>query len=129
MPDVGEILRRLRKRRGLSLRQVADLSGLSVSFLSAVERGESDISLGRLARVARIFGHDVGSFLGYSARQARPHFIDAGDRLSVNRGLGVSYDVIRVPGTSFEFIAVSFAPRARFADVITHEGLDVLFVL
>src|SRR5579883_1658123 len=66
VPDVGEILRRLRKRRGLSLRQVADLSGLSVSFLRAVERGESDISLGRLARVARIFGHDVGSFLGYS---------------------------------------------------------------
>src|SRR6478609_6292080 len=62
-PAPGEVLRRLRTQRGWSLRDVAERSGLSASFLGAVERGESDIALERLARLAAIFDHDVGSFL------------------------------------------------------------------
>jgi len=49
-PRVGEVIRRLRRRRGLSLRDLAEQSGLSQSFLGAVERGQSDISVGRRSR-------------------------------------------------------------------------------
>jgi transcriptional regulator with XRE-family HTH domain len=125
LPDVGAILKRLRLQRGLSLHQLADLCGLSASFLSAVERGQSDIALGRLARVARIFGHDVGSLLGYSARRTQPQFVDRRDRLIVDRGQGVHYEVVRLPGLTFELIIASFEPRTAFRDEITHEGVDI----
>src|SRR6266496_4388733 len=65
-PQVGEVIRRLRMRRGLSMRALADEAGISASFLGAVERGESDIALGRLALVAEALDSDVASLLGYA---------------------------------------------------------------
>ena len=127
-PAPGEVLRRLRAQRGWSLREVGERCGLSPSFLGAVERGESDIALERLARLARVFDHDVGSFLGYSSRQARPRFLDEADRVTVDRGAGVSYEVIRVPGLGLELVRVALQPHAAFADEFAHEGVDVTLV-
>jgi transcriptional regulator with XRE-family HTH domain len=122
------VLRRLRTQRGWSLREVGERSGLSASFLGALERGESDIALERLARLARVFDHDVGSFLGYSSRQAQPRFFGEDDRVRVDRGAGVVYEVIRVPALGFELVWVSLAPHAAFQDEFAHEGVDVTLV-
>ncbi len=51
-PDVGCIIRDLRKQRGFSLRKLADLCGLSINAISKIERGENSptvVSLHRLA--------------------------------------------------------------------------------
>lgn len=47
----GRLLRRMRTDRGLSLRQASQRSGLSVSFLSALERGLSGASVATLHRL------------------------------------------------------------------------------
>jgi transcriptional regulator with XRE-family HTH domain len=127
-PNVSEILKRMRVARKLSIRDVAEGSGLSASFLSAIERGESDVSIGRLARVARFFDQDVGAMLGYSTRLARPNFVGKSDRQTMNRGKGVRYELLRLPGVSLELAVMEFAPRARFRDALTHEGIDTLYV-
>jgi transcriptional regulator with XRE-family HTH domain len=128
-PLPGEVLKRLRTQRGWSLRDVADRSGLSPSFLGSVERGESDIALHRLARLARVFDHDVGSFLGYSSRQSLPSFITGEERLRVDRGEGIDYEVLRAPGLGFELVRVRLAPNAAFGDALSHEGVDVTLVV
>jgi transcriptional regulator with XRE-family HTH domain len=129
LPRVGRVLRSLRQRRNWSLKDVADQSGLSVSFLSAVERGESDISLLRLNRLAQVFGHDIGSLLGYTAQRSTPQFLVDRDRLVVDRGEGIDYRVFRLPGLNFELITADFEPRTAFRDAIAHEGLDIVYVL
>jgi transcriptional regulator with XRE-family HTH domain len=50
--ELGRRLRELRTARGLRLADLARDSGLSVSFLSQVEQGQSDIAVGRLMRIA-----------------------------------------------------------------------------
>src|SRR4051812_28646699 len=64
IPNLGEIIKRFRLQRGESLRDVAEGTGLSASFLSMLERGECDITLSRLAAIADHFDHDIGSLLG-----------------------------------------------------------------
>lgn len=129
LPQVGEVIRKLRVARGLSIRQVAEAAGLSSSFLGAVERGESDIAVGRLAQVAGVFGHDVASLLGYVARRSEPHFIRPEERVRLPRGRGIDFTAIRIPGTTLELMVATLAPRSRFDDVVTHAGTDVLFVV
>src|SRR5215831_3959125 len=85
-PQIGEVIRRLRRQRGLSLRQVAESAQLSASFLGAVERGESDISVGRLSLIAEVLGHDLASLLGYSLRQSSPRFIRPDEQVRMRRG-------------------------------------------
>ncbi|MCA1568951.1 MAG: MerR family transcriptional regulator [Chloroflexi bacterium] len=68
----GRPLRRLRQRQGLSLRDAGRLSGLSVSFLSALERGVGGASVATLQRVTAAYGTTMLELFGP---------LDAGDRL------------------------------------------------
>src|SRR3954451_14814234 len=54
--QLGRELRAHRQERGLSLKQVAEATGISVSFLSLVESGGSDITFRRLRRLLRLYG-------------------------------------------------------------------------
>lgn len=126
--EVGEIIGRLRRARGMSLDELARLSGVSASFLSAVERGRSDIALGRLTRVARCFGLDVSSLLGYYAQGNRPHFLSGEERTAIERGEGIDYRRLRLPGVEFELITVTLAPRSAFDEAMVHPGIDILYV-
>jgi len=127
-PRVGEVIRRLRRQRGFSLRDLAERSGLSQSFLGAVDRGQSGISVGRRSQVAQVLGHDVASLLGYSLRRAAPLVIGPDDHVAVRRGEGVEFRTFAIPGTHLEFMLATLAPHSRFADEVTHAGIDVMYV-
>jgi transcriptional regulator with XRE-family HTH domain len=122
-------LRQLRTQNRMSLREVAETSGLSVSFLGAVERGESDIAVGRLAQVAAVFDHDAASLLGYTLRRSEPRILRSEARVNVPRGSGVDFVAIRVPGTPVELMVATLEPRTTFDDVTSHAGIDVLYVV
>jgi transcriptional regulator with XRE-family HTH domain len=126
-PRVGEVIRRLRGQRGLSVRGLAEQAGISASFLGAVERGESDIALGRLAQVAAALDHDVASLLGYSLRQGTPRMIEPVTSKR-SRGRGVDFAAFRVPGMHLELLVATFEPRTEFDDVVTHAGIDVMYI-
>jgi len=129
VPNIGEIVKRFRQRRGESLRDVAQGTGLSASFISMLERGECDITLARLAAIASHFDHDVGSLLGYSTRGPKLQLIRRHERVKVNRGKGVDYHVTRIPGTELEIVVAIFAPRTGLKDELTHEGVDIGLVV
>ncbi len=126
-PRVGEVIRRLRGQRGLSVRGLAEQAGISASFLGAVERGESDIALGRLAQVAAALDHDVASLLGYSLRQGTPRLIEPVTSKR-SRGRGVDFAAFRVPGMHLELLVATFEPLTEFDDVVTHAGIDVMYI-
>jgi len=55
-PDIGATIRRLREERHFSLKEVAERSGLTQSFLSQVERDLTSPSVASLRKVAQAFG-------------------------------------------------------------------------
>jgi transcriptional regulator with XRE-family HTH domain len=54
-PELGNRLRQARREAGLPLTEVAAATQISASFLSMVENGGSDISIGRLLRLAQFY--------------------------------------------------------------------------
>ncbi len=52
----GEKLRKLRKGRGISQEELAGLAGLHRTYVSSVERGERNVSLETIDRLARGLG-------------------------------------------------------------------------
>lgn len=129
LPEVGEVLRRLRLQRGLSIAQVAQDCDLSQSFLSMVERGDSDISLKRLAKLAAFFQHDIGTLLGYGSGLSKPRFVSKFDRTAIDRGAGIDYEILRLSGLELELNIMKLEPMRSFRDAISHEGFDVVFVM
>lgn len=57
---LGRTVRRLRRDAGFSQESFADKCGVHRTYMGAVERGETNISLDSLERIARALGTTVG---------------------------------------------------------------------
>lgn len=84
---IGARLRAWRQEAGLSMREVAALSGLSTSFISLVERGETEIAFTRLVTLTDVYGRQVSDVLAPEESEGevpRPK-IDAAEGVRVHR--------------------------------------------
>lgn len=73
---LGASIRRARKRRGLTIQRVAEISGLSISFISQVERDLVSPSVNSLQKISRALGMQIGGFFedqGRAGRVIRAH--------------------------------------------------------
>ena len=63
LPVLSAKLRSTRQQRNLSLTDVAEATQISASFLSLVENGKSDITIGRLTRLVEFYGISITDLL------------------------------------------------------------------
>ena len=75
---IGRSLREARHRRGLTLKAVAQMAGVTESFLSQVERDIASPSIATLRRIATALGTSIGELLDSPAPNA--HLIRRGQR-------------------------------------------------
>ena len=79
-PDVGQRIRALRHERGLSLRALAALSGLSPNTISLVERGSTSPSVATLHRLATALGTPITALFEDPAEKMKVILTRAGER-------------------------------------------------
>jgi len=63
-PSLGPQLQEARKRSHLTLEQLAQISGISKSMLSQIERGQANPTFATLWNIAHALGLDIGSMIG-----------------------------------------------------------------
>jgi transcriptional regulator with XRE-family HTH domain len=84
--DVGERLRSIRRSRRCTLRTVATRSGLSESFLSQVERGQSSASIASLRKIAEALGVTIADLFELEG-VPRPRVLRRSERPSLAFGV------------------------------------------
>lgn len=60
---LGRVVRELRQARGLTLEALADAAGMNVTYLSDIERGRSNPTIGKLGDLAVIFDVRVSEMI------------------------------------------------------------------
>src|SRR6202043_3415764 len=124
---IGSHLRRLRAKRRLSLARVARAVGISVGFLSALERSQMSGSVGTLRKLARFYKTNILDFFdanGTSSRRVRP-----AERKVLEAGAGVRMELLAWGNTVMEPHLFRIAPEAGSGDPYTHEGEEFIYVL
>jgi DNA-binding transcriptional MerR regulator len=124
---IGTHLRQLRAKRRLSLAQVAGAVGISVGFLSALERSQMTGSVGTLRKLARFYKTNILDFFdatGASSRQVQPE-----QRKVLEAGPGVRMELLAWGNTVMEPHLFRLAPHASSGDSYTHDGEEFLYVL
>lgn len=66
---MAENIKKFRELRNLSREQVAAELDMSLSGYSKIERGETELSLGKLNKIASVLGVDVAQILSFDASQ------------------------------------------------------------
>jgi transcriptional regulator with XRE-family HTH domain len=114
---VCEKVRQLRKRRGWTLEQLAELSGVSRSMLSQVERGAANPTLAVAFRIATAFGLSLGDLVDGATQNSRIDVIRYDDETSIFR----DDDCCRVRTLS----PLNLEKDVEFYEVVLHGGCEL----
>jgi DNA-binding transcriptional MerR regulator/quercetin dioxygenase-like cupin family protein len=127
--DLGARLRAIRSARGWSLAEVAGRAQLSISFLSAIERGVSSISVGNLFKLADAYGTTVPGLSADRTAGTR-NVVHPGDRPRFVAGSGAVLieDLIAAPG-ALEAQRIEIQPGGGSGDTYSHPGEEFIYVL
>jgi DNA-binding transcriptional MerR regulator/quercetin dioxygenase-like cupin family protein len=123
----GQRFRRLRTRRGLSLAQVAHATGVSVGFLSALERGQMRSSIATLRRIARFFRTNILSL--FEAAGDNPRLVRPNQRKILETTPDVRMELLAWGQTVMEPHLFRIKPGGGSGESYSHEGEEFLHVL
>ncbi len=132
MPTIGPRIRELRQTRGLTLEQVATDTGLSLSFISMLERDKVSISVDNLERLANYFQVHMVHF--FRSETASPVQVTRRDEIVKNLGL-TSHGPAAVtllanrPDARMEPLLINIAPGKEEPHFRQHEADTLLYVL
>jgi quercetin dioxygenase-like cupin family protein len=127
--QLGRSVRSRRKQLGLTLKEVSDLSQLSVGFLSQVERNLTAPSLSSLVNIAAALNVEMDYFLAQpdgaglvSRKSERGYFSVEGSMVQYAR---VTKDF---PGSQIHGVIMKVPPHFE-AEQNQHYGEDMLYVI
>ena len=137
-PTLGEILRKLRAKRGWTLREMSERTGIPVSTLSKVEHGRLTLTYDKLLQLSRKLDIRMSDLF------AEP---DAESPASVTarRSIGRIADAVRVETPNYDYyylctelrqkkmVPILTRIRAKsleeFGDLVSHSGEEYIHVL
>jgi len=127
---VGRCIRELRTQKGLSLRALAELSGLSTNAISLIERGDNSPTVSSLHNLATALAVPITAFFEqqidgqiiHLKKNQRPTSETAGVRME-NLGSGL-------PNQQIEPFLMTIQPGgSSTSGQITHSGEELVYVL
>ena len=106
---LGKKIRDLRFRRGLTVQQLAELSGLSKGFISQVENERTSPSLATLRDLARALNTSVAYLVVED--DSVPHIVRESDRLRGSNGAPIHVEVLTAqPRRNLEMLMTTIPP-------------------
>lgn len=140
----GDVIRTLRKRRGMTLRDVSQKTGLAVSTISKLEKGHASLSYDKLVAFSKALDVDISELLETSPHAASPDGAVGGRRIVHRAGEGQTVETrsYRQTYLATELLNKKLVPivaelRARtleefsaeFGGLIRHPGEEFVLVL
>lgn len=131
---IGVLLRKRRQELGLTQKEVAEGAGLTIGFISHVERGLAFPSLTSLSSICNVLGQHVSNFFAQppgmspdTHRHQRPVYSMPGTNVS---GGALKYERLSTvfEGNVLSSVIVHEPPGYR-EEPIKHEGEEMFFVL
>lgn len=128
-PKIGPLMRARRRQLHLTLQGLSDAAGVSVGYLSLVERDHATPSLGTLAQIARALDVAVDYFI--ATPTAQEALTRAGERTQFSvSGSSIVYEQIGADFTGSTLSSfILTVPPGYQSETVSHEGEEILYVL
>lgn len=117
---IGEQLRKIRKRKKMTLKTLSENTGVSISFLSQVERNKCNVTLESLRKISDALNVNPSIF-----------FTDTNNDTSRDKFFPFFYEDLskEIDGASFHPILVTLKPKENEGNEFTHSGHEFIYVL
>ena len=130
---LGTRIRGLRKARGLTLTDLAQMSELTAGYLSQLERNLAYPSIPALFNIARSLGVTIQWFFASEtvpAAEDEGYVVRKGNRQSIHYEDGIVDQLLTpLPNHQLEMLQSSFPPGTYSQQSYSHEGEEAGYVL
>jgi len=127
---LGKKIRKRRRAMDMTLQQVSERVGLSIGFLSQIERGASTPSLASLCNIAEALGTSVDAFVkapprttGAVSRPGEREAFSLGDARRTYELLGAGFADARLHPTLVR------RPPGHVSEIMHNEGEDFVYII
>ena len=136
-PHLGREVRNFRRQQGMTVADLAAVTGLSIGMLSKIENGNTSPSLTTLQVLSHAFSVPVTAFFkSYEERREVQH-VRAGDHLEIQRRgtrAGHQYHLLGHIGSNSSGVVVepymiTLSTESDIFPAFQHEGLELLYML
>ena len=124
---IGDQLRSFREKRGLTIFEAAERTGLSSSYLSSLERGQSNASVATLQKLSVFYQTNVLAFFNDS-REPRK-LVRLQSRKHISNEPGIDIALLAFGTNTMEPHLFRLAPGATSGGAYHHQGEEFIFVL
>jgi transcriptional regulator with XRE-family HTH domain len=134
---IGREVRNFRRQQGMTVADLANVTGLSIGMLSKIENGNTSPSLTTLQVLSHAFSVPVTAFFrSYEERREAQH-VRAGDHIEIERRgtrAGHQYHLLGHIGSNSSGVVVepymiTLTTESDTFPTFQHEGLELLFML
>jgi DNA-binding transcriptional MerR regulator/uncharacterized cupin superfamily protein len=126
-PDLGNKLRHLRKRKGLTVTEAARQAHISTGFLSAIELSRANPSVATIYRLAAAYGTTVLELYDLPTQSNR--VITPRNRRSLETKSGVRMELLSTGTKMLESMLIRVPPGTGSDGTYMHQGEDFLYML
>ncbi|MBI0579493.1 cupin domain-containing protein [Neobacillus cucumis] len=130
MDEIYQKIKELRKQQDLTLKDLSEKTGLSISFLSQVERGATTLAITSLKKIADAYQIPITDFF---ENQSNQNFLVKAENHEPFRIEGSSAEYTRLggdfTGRSIEPIIVTLSPNLIQDNQFSHPGEEFYYVL
>ncbi|MEF8824013.1 MAG: XRE family transcriptional regulator [Desulfohalobiaceae bacterium] len=136
LQEVGNRMRQLRERQGLSLQELSRLSGIETDTLSRIESGDLQPQLGTVLKLAKSLEGDMGSLISgegekpyaITRKSERKQVVRSGSPESEQTQYAYKSLAPEVRGRHMEPLLVRLQPNPE-EEPSVHQGEEFIFVL
>jgi DNA-binding transcriptional MerR regulator/quercetin dioxygenase-like cupin family protein len=125
--SIGQKLRDHRLQQKMTLKDVTDRTGLSIGFLSSLERSQANASVATLQKLAKLYHTNFMTFFDDS--EQGPKLVRAGERKVLDAQPGTRIELLALGQTVMESQLWRIAPGASSGGAYSHEGEEFIYVL
>lgn len=128
--NIGKKIQSFRKKRGITLKSLAEGIHATSSLISQIERGKANPSLATLKSIADVFEIPVGLLFESESPQPLPPIIKKNRHKRIITEGNVQYSLLTPGIKDMEVIIIEFPPRTGSGDLMyKHEGLECGYLL
>jgi transcriptional regulator with XRE-family HTH domain len=128
-PELGQRIREARLAARRSLAEVAEATDISQSFLSMVENGNSDMSIGRLLRLTQYYGIEIADVVR-GPDEVSEDVVHPDERRSlISAAEGLEIEFLAEAHHPLRPLLVTFDPGGGMVEPVRNSGDAFLYLL
>ena len=129
--ELGSTIRRIRKEKRLTLKDVAHMTSLTESLLSQIENNKAQPSVSSLMAISKALNTPIGYFFDQEESHPASPVLRSSERPVVHTKSGITYSLLtqNIEETQIELLYAEYETGASTEVMHTHDGYECGIVL